>query len=269
MPSTSAASGSACSRSRGWNRHPCISPYIAWTTRCTSAGSIAKHSAYCARFTKESRSAKPSNPDSEEARCLLRNVRPAWSSGSASLRRWGGSAARKPIRRNPEARCRKDPTPRMKSALLQIEKLHTLFVKAVSALQSPLLLVVRLYWGLQLSQSGWGKLHHLSNVTEYFTSLGLPMPAQMAVFIACIEFFGGIFLALGLASRITSLILTVNLIMAYVIGDHEALLSFFSDPDKFMAAAPFIFLMVSLIVLIFGAGKISADSLLERFAGKQ
>ncbi len=156
----------------------------------------------------------------------------------------------------------------MKSALLQIQKLHTLFVKAVSALQSPLLLVVRLYWGWQLSQSGWGKLHHLSNVTEYFTTLGLPMPAQMAVFIACIEFFGGIFLALGLASRITSLILTVNLIMAYVIGDHEALLSFFSDPDKFMAAAPFIFLMVSLIVLIFGAGKISVDSLLERFAGK-
>src|SRR5713101_6524042 len=157
----------------------------------------------------------------------------------------------------------------MKKLISRVKIWHDKFFGLVSYLQSPFLLFVRLYWGLQLSQSGWGKLHHLSNVTEYFTSLGLPMPAQMAVFIACIEFFGGIFLALGLASRITSLILTVNLIMAYVIGDHEALLSFFSDPDKFMAAAPFIFLMVSLIVLIFGAGKISADSLLERFAGKQ
>jgi len=53
------------------------------------------------------------------------------------------------------------------------------------------------------------------------------MPAEMAVFIACVEFFGGIFLALGLASRITALVLTVNLTMAYVIGDREALLSFF------------------------------------------
>src|SRR6266852_748253 len=156
----------------------------------------------------------------------------------------------------------------MSKPIARVSQWHEQFFGLVSYLQSPFLLVVRLYWGWQLSQSGWGKLHHLSNVTEYFTSLGLPMPAQMAVFIACIEFFGGIFLALGLASRITSLILTVNLIMAYVIGDHEALLSFFSDPDKFMAAAPFIFLMVSLIVLIFGAGKISADSLLERFAGK-
>lgn len=136
---------------------------------------------------------------------------------------------------------------------------HCQFFTLVSYLQSPFLLFIRLYWGWQLAQSGWGKLHHLSNVGEYFATLGLPMPAQIAVFIACVEFFGGIFLALGLASRITGLVLTVNLTMAYVIGDREALFSFFSDPDKFIAAAPFAFLVASLIVLIFGAGTISAD----------
>jgi putative oxidoreductase len=55
--------------------------------------------------------------------------------------------------------------------------------------------------------------------------------------------------------------------MAYIIGDREALLSFFSDPDKFMAAAPFIFLLVSLIVLIFGPGKISLDAAIAYFLG--
>src|ERR1700720_385812 len=144
---------------------------------------------------------------------------------------------------------------------------HGQFFSLVSYLQSPFLLLVRLYWGWQLGQSGWGKLHHLSNVGEYFTTLGLPMPAQMAVFIACVEFFGGIFLALGLASRITGLVLTVNLTMAYVIGDREALLSFLSDPDKFIAAAPFAFLIVSLIVLIFGAGRMSMDTALAFFHG--
>jgi len=137
---------------------------------------------------------------------------------------------------------------------------HCQFFTLVSYVQSPFLLLVRLYWGWQLAQSGWGKLHHLSNVGEYFATLGLPMPAQMAVFIACVEFLGSILIALGLASRITGLVLTVNLTMAYVIGDREALLSFFSDPDKFVAAAPFAFLMVALIVLIFGAGRISADT---------
>jgi putative oxidoreductase len=144
---------------------------------------------------------------------------------------------------------------------------HCQFFTLVSYLQSPFLLLVRLYWGWQLAQSGWGKLHHLSNVGEYFSTLGLPMPAQMAVFIACVEFFGGIFLALGLVSRVTGLVLTVNLTMAYIIGDREALLSFFSDPDKFIAAAPFAFLMVALIVLIFGPGRISADTVIAFLFG--
>src|ERR1700756_4666236 len=150
----------------------------------------------------------------------------------------------------------------MSKLLSKVLQWHCQFFILVSYLQSPFLLLIRLYWGWQLVQSGWGKLHHLSNVGEYFATLGLPMPAQMAVFIACVEFFGGIFLALGLASRITGLVLTVNLTMAYVIGGREALFSFFSDPDKFTAAAPFAFLVVSLIVLIFGAGRISADTVI-------
>jgi putative oxidoreductase len=148
----------------------------------------------------------------------------------------------------------------MNTIITKIEQWHERFFGLVSYLRSPFLLFVRLYWGWQLAQSGWGKLHHLSNVTEYFTSLGMAMPAQMAIFIACVEFLGGIFLAFGLLSRIAGLVLTINMIMAYVIGDREALLSFFSDPDKFIAAAPFAFLIVSLIVLIFGAGKLSADT---------
>ncbi len=110
-------------------------------------------------------------------------------------------------------------------------------------------------------------MHHLQNVTDYFTTLNLPMPAQMAVAISCLEFFGGIFLALGLLSRLTALVLTVNMIMAYVIGDREALHSIFSDPDKFYAAAPYTFLIASLIILIFGPGKIGLDTLLDRLLG--
>lgn len=155
----------------------------------------------------------------------------------------------------------------MNALILKVRQWHGQFFGLVYYLQSPFLLLVRLYWGWQLAQSGWGKLHHLSNVGEYFATLGLPMPGQMAVFIACVEFFGGIFLALGLASRITGLVLTVNLTMAYVIGDREALLSLFSDPDKFVAAAPFAFLMVALIVLVFGAGGISADTAIAFLLG--
>ncbi len=153
----------------------------------------------------------------------------------------------------------------MKTLLMRLRVLYQRFFAAVDYLRSPFLLAVRLYWGWQLVQSGWGKLHHLDKVTDYFTSLNLPMPAQMAVIISCVELFGGIFLALGLLSRLTALVLTVNLIAAYVTGDREALFSIFSDPDKFYAAAPYTFLIASLIILIFGPGKLCLDTLLERW----
>jgi putative oxidoreductase len=155
----------------------------------------------------------------------------------------------------------------MKPLFLRLRHLYRRFFGAIDYLQSPFLLLIRLYWGWQLVESGWGKLHNLEKVTEFFTSLGLPMPAQTAVFISCVEFFGGIFLALGLLSRLTALVLTVNLITAYVTADREALFSIFSDPDKFYAAAPYTFLVASLIVLIFGPGKLCLDTLLDRFFG--
>jgi putative oxidoreductase len=153
----------------------------------------------------------------------------------------------------------------MKPFLLRLRHYYARLFEAIDYLQSPFLLAVRLYWGWQLVQSGWGKLHHLANVTEFFTTLGLPMPGQMAFAISCLEFFGGIFLALGLLSRLTALALTINMIMAYVTADREALRSIFSDPDKFYAAAPYTFLIASLIILLFGPGKIALDTLLDRW----
>ena len=64
-----------------------------------------------------------------------------------------------------------------------IQRLYSGFVRAVSSLQSPFLLLVRLYWGWQISQNGWGKLHNLPHVTEFFASLGLPAPAFTAAFV--------------------------------------------------------------------------------------
>jgi putative oxidoreductase len=52
--------------------------------------------------------------------------------------------------------------------------------------------------------------------------------------------------------------------VAYITGDREALLSIFSDPDKFSAAAPFTYLMASLLILIFGPGRFSLDYLIAR-----
>ena len=145
-----------------------------------------------------------------------------------------------------------------------VEKLYRLLIVVTSSLQSPFLLMVRLYWGWQLAQSGWGKLHNIDKVTEFFTSLGLPAPGLTAHFIASLEFVGGVLLILGLASRLIAVPLTINMIMAFITADHDALMSIFSDPDKFYAAAPYTFLFASLLVLIFGPGLFSVDAVIGK-----
>jgi len=126
------------------------------------------------------------------------------------------------------------------------------------------LLIVRLYWGVQMAQIGWGKLHSLERVTNFFTTLGIPAPGVNAVFIATLEFAGGILFASGLGSRLIALLFLGDMLVAYYAADREALLSFFSNPDKFAAATPFVFVVASLIVLIFGPGKYSLDAILAK-----
>src|SRR5437588_4351356 len=109
-----------------------------------------------------------------------------------------------------------------------ITNVYAALSKSGNALQSPFLLIVRLYWGYQFMQTGWGKLHNLSGVTDFFTSLGIPAPHLNAIFVANLEFIGGILLILGLANRLLGLVLTGNMLVAYLTADREALKSIFS-----------------------------------------
>ncbi len=148
----------------------------------------------------------------------------------------------------------------------KFENCYRLLNRGAEMLQSPFLLLVRLYWGWQFMQTGWGKINNIPKVTNFFTDLGIPLPGLNAHFIAGLEFFGGIFLVLGLGSRLIAVPLTINMLVAYITADREALFSVISDPDKFYAAAPYTFLFASLIVLIFGPGKIAVDTLIARMA---
>jgi len=147
--------------------------------------------------------------------------------------------------------------------------LHVRLVNLLNYLQSPFLLFVRLYWGWQFCQTGWGKLQDISKPIGFFTDLGIPFPVFNAWFISLLEGFGGILLIVGLASRLISIPLLIDMVVAYVVADREALLSIFSNPDKFYAAAPYTFLIASLIIMIFGPGVFSIDYLVGRYVEKR
>jgi putative oxidoreductase len=113
-----------------------------------------------------------------------------------------------------------------------------------------------------------GQAERQPKVIGFFTHLGIPALALNAYFISGLEFAGGFFLILGLGSRPIALPLAIDMIVAYIAADREALFSIFSDPDKFTAAVPYTFLVASLIVLIFGSGKASVDAFLAAWLGR-
>lgn len=151
-----------------------------------------------------------------------------------------------------------------------IDLLYSWFLIATEVLQSIFLLFIRLFWGYQLMQTGWGKLHNLPAVIENFRGWGVPAPQIMAPFIGALETTAGILFILGLGSRLIAIPMTINMTVAYLKADQEAWHSFFSDsPEKFFSAAPFPFLFTSLLILFFGPGKISLDALIVWYRKKR
>src|SRR5215510_12519244 len=105
----------------------------------------------------------------------------------------------------------------------RVQQIYRRLIHASSCLESPFLIAVRLYWGWQFIQTGWGHLTHLDKVKAYFAGLGVPFPVLSAPSISSLEFAGGWLLVAGLASRLIALLLSCNMIVAFITGDREAL----------------------------------------------
>lgn len=150
-----------------------------------------------------------------------------------------------------------------------LQNIYSSHVRLMNSMQDVLLLVLRAYFGYRFFRTGLGKLQDIPFVVNFFTELGIPYPeinAYMASFTECL---GGLCLLLGLASRITTAPLVFTMIIAYITADHEAVVNIFNDPDKFLKAEPFLFMLTSLLVLFFGPGKFSLDKVIcKRFCSK-
>src|SRR5262249_31734425 len=127
----------------------------------------------------------------------------------------------------------------MNKLLGSFSKTYNFFAQTCNHLQSPFLLAVRMYWGWQFFQTGYGKLMDIPRVTDFFTSLNVPFPMFNAYLVGISECVGGILLFVGLGSRLIALPLAADMIGAYLTADREALSAIFSDPGKFYNADPY------------------------------
>jgi len=147
----------------------------------------------------------------------------------------------------------------------RVTKLYNSVVTLLNYAQSPLLLAIRLYWGWEFIQDGLGKLNHLDKVTDYFTTLNLPQPHLTAIFVSLLELIGGALFALGIGTRLISLMLFVNMTVAFLAAEPDAFAAVFSNPDKFTGASAYNDWFATLIILIMGPGYLAVDTILRRF----
>ena len=118
----------------------------------------------------------------------------------------------------------------------------------------------RVVLGYVFLTSGWGKLHSLDQVTEYFAQLGIPAPAIQAAFVSGVEFFGGILLLAGLLTRVASFMLACTMTVALFTGVRDKIHGF----DDLTGQIEFLYLLLLVWLTIAGAGILSIDAWLSR-----
>ena len=124
-------------------------------------------------------------------------------------------------------------------------------------------LFARLVVGWVFLWTGWTKLNNLPQMIENFRGWGIPFPEILTPFASGVEFIGGIFLLLGLLTRISAGALGVVMIVAIrsakwdQVDSLETLLGF----EETLYLALFLWLAVA------GAGRLSLDAWLKRRCG--
>jgi putative oxidoreductase len=153
-----------------------------------------------------------------------------------------------------------------------MKKLNHLISQIGNYAQPVFLLLIRLYFGYQIIESGWAHLHNVGKTAAFFSELGIPFPELNVYFSASVELVGGALILIGLLSRLISIPLIVNFIVAIVTVNWEypkyrdMLLHPFSGDnftDAILHDTAFPFLFIALLILLFGPGKISLDALIS------
>jgi len=123
-------------------------------------------------------------------------------------------------------------------------------------------LLTRLVIGLGLHITGDGKLKNLDRVTSFFGSLGIPFPHANAIFVALLEFVGGLCLILGLGTRFFAFLLSCSLLVAVLTADRADFVK--KIPADLTDVTSFVYLMFLIWLVLYGAGVVSVDYLIAR-----
>jgi putative oxidoreductase len=124
-------------------------------------------------------------------------------------------------------------------------------------------LMVRIYFGYFWTETGWGKIHNLDAFTQRFIGWGIPYPHFSAALSGYTEWTGGILIMLGLLTRLVSIPLMFNMLVAIVKVKVKEVtgINDFAEMDE----ALYIFILFWLMMA--GPGRVSVDHLIRHAFG--
>ena len=119
------------------------------------------------------------------------------------------------------------------------------------------LTLLRIFAGISLAFAhGYGKIPPGEGLVTRAGEMGFPLPGLFAWAAGLSEFLGGIFLALGFLTRISSFFIACTMLVA-ILGVHAA------DPYQRKELA-FMYLLVAAAFMLKGSGDWSIDSYLRK-----
>jgi putative oxidoreductase len=120
-------------------------------------------------------------------------------------------------------------------------------------------LVVRVIVGVIMAAHGLQKLlAGPANFGAFLAQLGVPAPTLMGYVVTLVELGGGILLIIGLFSRLSALLLTIDLVVAIVLVKVDV--GFLSPQGGGVGAELDLALIAGfMVILLAGAGRISLD----------
>jgi len=125
--------------------------------------------------------------------------------------------------------------------------------------------VARLTVGWVFLLSGWGKLHNLPKIVEFFRSLGIPAPEFQAPFASANEFVCGALLLAGLFSRVATIPLMITMVVALVTAQRGNIGSL----NDLFGLVEYLYIALLGWIAVAGPGPLSLDALLVRIGRRQ
>ncbi len=134
--------------------------------------------------------------------------------------------------------------------------------------------VARISLGMFFAVSGYHKLFDVAkheDLIHLMTEIGMPYPEFMALFLACVEFFGGLLLIIGFFSTFCAIALTIAMIVAIVTVEIDQVIpkgiGFLDWMSWFLYLPQVMYVILFVWLMTTGPGRLSLDYYLANKLG--